>query len=455
MRLCLPCGAGLLALVLAMPGVTAQDTQDVPLKVAGTDVPVPKRTKFVSPEYPSQAQAQGLRGIVILELVIDEKGRVASVDVVRSVPPFDEAAVAAVKQWEYETTRVDGQPVRVRHTLPITFSLRLPTMDRQEGVPELRQGAAPAVPPGVDRTESVKAEVTLHPDGSVADAAITQGASPYAEALLMAVRTWRFAPETEAGMAVSFRVEAEFVPSRGTSGRVDLKLRDPKRTAVASAPGADAASPSAPSAAAPEPAPTGAEPAAPPAPSPTPAAVAATPAPTAEPAPPAAPTNSPAPPPSAAPNVPAPTASSSPRPPAPPVDVIAARPTPPPTESGPGPAGTPTPAPTPAPSQPGFSAVRDITLGPGVPDLTKGRRPIVPPVARMAATTGAVEIQMAVDAAGGVSVQNVTGPEILKEAARQAAVSWSFRRTTADRIYLVATFTYAGDQARAEVRRAQ
>ena len=96
-----------------------------------------------------------------------------------------------------------------------------------------------------------------------------------------------------------------------------------------------------------------------------------------------------------------------------------------------------------------------MTLGVGVPDLAKGRRPIVPPVARMSATAGVIELQLAVDAAGAVSVQNVTGPEMLREAARQAALSWGFRRTTAERLYLVATFTYSGDQARAEVRRAQ
>jgi hypothetical protein len=67
--------------------------------------------------------------------------------VVRSVPPFDEAATAAVRQWEYEVTRVDGKPVPVRLTVPITFALRLPPMTRASGVPELRLGAAPRCRP--------------------------------------------------------------------------------------------------------------------------------------------------------------------------------------------------------------------------------------------------------------------------------------------------------------------
>ncbi len=432
------------SLMLGLPlGLAAQDPA---LKVAGTDVPVPKRTKFISPVYPPAAQAQGLRGIVILELVIDEEGRVAQVDVVRSVPPFDEAATFAVKQWEYEVTKVDGRPVRVRHTLPVTFALKLPPMDRQEGVPELRQGASASVPASTERNVLVKADVTLQRDGSVADAVITEGEPPFSETLLRTIRTWRFAPDEEEGTVVSFRVEAEFVPGRGGApGRVDLKLREPRRTKAAAAREATpaATAQSATGSASPSPGASGVEA-------------------LSSPAPPAAP--------------PATTA-------APAVEIIAARPAPPPGVPGspgaPGPTGPPSatagpesvaPAPvaqgsdtptagTPAvaaqPPPAPFSAVRDVVLGADVPDLAKGRRPVVPPLARMAGAAGTVEIQMAVDAAGAVSVQNVAGPEVLKEAARQTAASWGFRRTTADRLYLVATFTYAGDQAKVEVRRAQ
>src|SRR6266850_6032614 len=55
------------------------------VKVAGRDVPAPKRTRFVSPVFPLEAQAAGQRGIVILELVIDAAGKVTTADVLRSV----------------------------------------------------------------------------------------------------------------------------------------------------------------------------------------------------------------------------------------------------------------------------------------------------------------------------------------------------------------------------------
>jgi outer membrane biosynthesis protein TonB len=101
------------------------------------------------------------------------------------------------------------------------------------------------------------------------------------------------------------------------------------------------------------------------------------------------------------------------------------------------------------------SAIRDVALGPGVPDLTKGRRPVAPPLARMSSLSGAVQIQFSVDASGASSIQNVSGPDLLKEAARQAVATWTFRRTSAERVYLVATFNYEGDKAQAEVKRAE
>jgi TonB family protein len=434
------------------------------IKVAGRDVPAPKRTRFISPVFPLEAQAAGQRGIVIIELVIDEAGKVSTADVLRSVPPFDEAALTAARQWEYEVTKVDGKPVPVRLTVPITFALKLPDMTREAGIPELRQGATPGFPIGAKGPAKVVADVTLQPDGTVAEAAIREGDSPYAEAMLQTLRTWRFASEAEAP-PVAFQVRAEFVP--GPPSRVELKLSGLR---TAERPPAPAPTPEA----TPVPATVPATPAPPPAvPSPT---VLASPAPvTPGPAVPALATPAPA-----APATPAPPATATPQPPvlnppvAPPTRPDGARPspvvpTPPPVEvipGGPAPGALPAPGnavapggpatlPSPAPREPGVSAVRDIALGPGVPDLTKGRRPVAPPLARMSALSGAVQVQFSVDASGASSIQNVTGPDLLKEAARQAVATWNFRRTSAERLYLLATFNYEGDTAQAEVRRAE
>jgi outer membrane biosynthesis protein TonB len=111
----------------------------------------------------------------------------------------------------------------------------------------------------------------------------------------------------------------------------------------------------------------------------------------------------------------------------------------------------PVPAPTPPP-QPGFSAVRDVALSIGVPDLTKGRRPVVPPLARMSGASGHVEVRFSVDAAGQALVREASGPDLLKVAAEQTVGSWVFRRTSAERLFLVAVFDYKGDTVAASVK---
>ncbi|HVR72052.1 MAG TPA: TonB family protein [Vicinamibacteria bacterium] len=447
-------------------------------RAAGTEVPVPKRSRFVQPEYPPDALAQGLRGIVILALTIDTAGKVSAVDVVRSLPPFDAAATAAARQWEYEVTRVDGRPVPVRLTVPITFALKLPEMTRDSGIPELRQGVAPPFPLDApsDQPATVTADLTIDPSGQVVEAEIKSGASPWSEALLAALRTWRFTP-TGGDRMLSFQVRAEFVASGRRPPRVDLRLSDPRpRDAapavaeeqpsqppaagapaeVESAPAAQAASapaatPTAPPASAPSaPVPPLEAPSAPapsgPAPS-GPAPSAAEPS-AAEPpvvAPPAtapsAPVPSAAAPPAAAPASAAPESPSAPaagqeagEAPPPPVEIIPIAPEPP------------------RPVEPGVSAVQDVLLGPGVPDLSKGRRPVVPPIARMNSVSGNVEVRFVVEASGASSVRDVDGPELLREAARQTVGSWMFRRTTPERLPLVAVLAYMGDVASASVK---
>jgi hypothetical protein len=112
----------------------------------------------------------------------------------------------------------------------------------------------------------------------------------------------------------------------------------------------------------------------------------------------------------------------------------------------------PAPTPPPRPTEPGVSAVRGVMLGAGVPDLVRGRRPVVPPLARMGGVSGRVVVRFAVDAAGGTAVGRVEGPDLLKEAAVQTVASWSFRRTSAERLRLLAELNYETEDAAAAVR---
>ena len=46
------------------------------------------------------------------------------VQVVRSIPELDQAAIDAVSQWQYQPTLLNGEPVEIECTVTINFTLR-------------------------------------------------------------------------------------------------------------------------------------------------------------------------------------------------------------------------------------------------------------------------------------------------------------------------------------------
>ena len=46
------------------------------------------------------------------------------VDVVKSIPELDQAAIDAVRQWRYETTLLNGEPIEVAMNAIIRFTMR-------------------------------------------------------------------------------------------------------------------------------------------------------------------------------------------------------------------------------------------------------------------------------------------------------------------------------------------
>ena len=68
----------------------------------------PRKLVDVAPIYPDIARAARVEGLVILEATIDERGFVIDARVLRSVPLLDAAALAALKQWRYTPTLLNG-----------------------------------------------------------------------------------------------------------------------------------------------------------------------------------------------------------------------------------------------------------------------------------------------------------------------------------------------------------
>ena len=88
----------------------------------GGNIRTPTKIKHVSPAYPEIAKAAAVRGMVILEVLVDREGRVAEALVLRSIPLLDQAALDAVRQWVFTPTLLNGNPVQVIMTVTVNFT---------------------------------------------------------------------------------------------------------------------------------------------------------------------------------------------------------------------------------------------------------------------------------------------------------------------------------------------
>jgi protein TonB len=120
------------SLPFVWPGGSAADGDPVPPPPARNEPPPrhvggvirpPSKTVHVAPVYPAIARAAKVQGMVILEAVISATGRVEDVKVLRSVPLLEDAAIDAVRQWQFTPTILNGEPIPVVMTVTVMFTL--------------------------------------------------------------------------------------------------------------------------------------------------------------------------------------------------------------------------------------------------------------------------------------------------------------------------------------------
>ena len=95
----------------------------VPVRPGG-DIKPPMRTRYVAPAYPELARSVRKAGVVIIEAIIGIDGKVQNAQILRSTPLLDEAALTAVRQWEYTPTLLNGRPTPVIMTVTVIFDLK-------------------------------------------------------------------------------------------------------------------------------------------------------------------------------------------------------------------------------------------------------------------------------------------------------------------------------------------
>jgi TonB family protein len=203
------------------------------VKVQGR-MPPPLRIKYVAPEYPDIAKRAHIDGVIMLAVIVDERGKVESIRVLRSVPLIDEVAMAAVKQWQYKPLMVDGIARKAGFTVSLRISgegmaadvsnARIPVgfvngsvrIEEETARRWLMKCIWPTYPQKArqGRVEGIVVlGVRVNEKGLVEDAVVLRSIPVFDKAALAAVKQWEYRPPLINGdpRKISFIASIKFI----------------------------------------------------------------------------------------------------------------------------------------------------------------------------------------------------------------------------------------------------
>jgi TonB family protein len=77
----------------------------------------------VRPVYPKEAKKAHIEGTVRFYVVISKTGELSEIHLMSGNPVLVPAAMEAVRQWRYAPTLLNGEPVEIKITATINFTL--------------------------------------------------------------------------------------------------------------------------------------------------------------------------------------------------------------------------------------------------------------------------------------------------------------------------------------------
>ena len=90
----------------------------------GGNVQEARLSKKVVPTYPPLARSARISGVVRFNAVIGTDGRIQNLQLVSGHPLLVPSAQAAVSQWVYQPTLLNGEPVEVMTQIDVNFTLQ-------------------------------------------------------------------------------------------------------------------------------------------------------------------------------------------------------------------------------------------------------------------------------------------------------------------------------------------
>jgi len=119
---------------IAVPGGVGAAT--MPAVYTGADATPPSRTvkvgdvqqaKLISQPAPGVSSRKPkkahVEGVVRLSAIIAKDGTVQHLEVISGEPVLVSAALDAVKQWVYQPTRFNGEPIEIKTQIDVSFTL--------------------------------------------------------------------------------------------------------------------------------------------------------------------------------------------------------------------------------------------------------------------------------------------------------------------------------------------
>ena len=89
----------------------------------GGQVQMAKLISGPAPVYPPLARQARISGVVLLEAVIARDGTIMDLHVVKGHPLLVPAAMAAVRNWRFQPSSLNGEPVEVTTEIEVNFKL--------------------------------------------------------------------------------------------------------------------------------------------------------------------------------------------------------------------------------------------------------------------------------------------------------------------------------------------
>jgi TonB family protein len=118
-----PAGGGAPSVSISsnLPALAVPDAApEGPVRVGG-QIKEPKLVSYRQPIYPTVAKQTHAEGDVVIDTSIDKSGSVVGMKVVSGPAVLRQAALDALRQWKYQPSTLDGQPVAIQMLVTIKF----------------------------------------------------------------------------------------------------------------------------------------------------------------------------------------------------------------------------------------------------------------------------------------------------------------------------------------------